>query len=80
VIYSSNTSAADSRSKASTLVSSKAMSTSSEVLVAKKKILIKKNFKNDQEGKLINLNQVSAMCPVLNLRKNLQSGIYLKAN
>lgn len=48
--------------------------------MAKKKILIKKNFQDDLKQKLINLNSVSAMCPVLNLRKNQQQGIYLKAN
>ena len=37
-------------------------------------------MKNDNNQKLINLNSVSAMCPVLNLRKNEQTEMYLKAN
>jgi hypothetical protein len=49
-------------------------------MAAKKKVLIKKSLKQDQEQKLINLKSVSAMCPLLNLRKNNQNLIYLKAN
>lgn len=71
----------ETNSRASTLYSTqKPHSSSSQVLVAKKKILIKKNYGANDQGKLINLNSVSAMCPVLNLRKNQQQGIYLKAN
>jgi hypothetical protein len=44
--------------------------TSSEVGEALKKVLIKKQHKNDPSTQLTNLNRVSALCPVLNLRKN----------
>jgi hypothetical protein len=54
--------------------------TSSEVGEAIRKVVIKKSYQKDLSQQLINLNQVSAMCPVLNLRKNEQHDIYLKAN
>lgn len=54
--------------------------TSSEVGEALRKVVQKKPYRNDPSQQLINLNQVSAMCPVLNLRKNEQHDIYLKAN
>ena len=72
---------ADSRSVASTPISSsKTRVTSSEMAAAQRKVLIKKQHPKNLTQKLINLNQVSAMCPMLNLRKNDQHQIYLKAN
>lgn len=54
--------------------------TTTEVAEAFRKVTNKKNYKCDPAASLINLNQVSAMCPVLNLRKNRQHRIYLNAN
>ena len=51
-----------------------------EMEAALKKVLIKKDFDNDAEVKLINLNSVSAACPVMNLQRNNYSDLYLKAN
>lgn len=54
--------------------------TTTEVAEAFRKVTSKKSYKCDPATSLINLNQVSAMCPVLNLRKNRQHRIYLNAN
>lgn len=51
-----------------------------EMDAAVKKILIKKDFDNDADVKLINLNSVSACCPVMNLQRNNYNQLYLKAN
>ena len=45
-----------------------------------KKVLVKKSFNPDHQAKILNLNNVSASCPVLNLKKNVYNEIYLKAN
>ncbi len=47
---------------------------------AVKKVLLKKPFNSDAEAKIINLNSVSASCPILNLKKNDYHELYLKAN
>lgn len=43
-------------------------------------MIIKKQYDQDADKKIFNLNTVSASCPVMNLMKNNYNEIYLKAN
>lgn len=54
--------------------------TSSEVGEALKKVKDQKKYEAGIQKQLISLNQVSAASPILQLRKNEQHDIYLKAN
>lgn len=68
-------------SRDSTQQSTKASKiTTGEVAIATRKIVIKKSLKDHTVTKLINLNGISATCPMLNLKRNDQNLIYLKAN
>lgn len=60
--------------------SNKTESVPGEYETAMKKILLKKAYNTDTEAKTINLNSVSAFCPILNLNKNKYHELYLKAN
>ena len=51
-----------------------------EMEAAQKKVIIKKQYDQDADKKIFNLNTVSASCPVMNLMKNNYNEIYLKAN
>ena len=47
---------------------------------ATKKVVIAKAFNPDIEKKFINLNSVSASCPIMNLPRNDYNFLYLQAN
>ena len=68
-------------SKMSTQASSmKSQTTTGEAAIATKKIIVKKPLNDETVTRLINLNGVSATCPVINLRRNDHNLLYLKAN
>jgi hypothetical protein len=45
-----------------------------------RKVAIKKIYLGENASRLIKLGTVSASCPVINLRRNEQTEIYLKAS
>jgi len=47
---------------------------------AKRKVIIRKKFDKEALHKEVNLNAVSASCPVMNLKRNTYNELYLKAN
>lgn len=51
-----------------------------EMEAAIRKVQIKKASNIEEAKKLLNLNAVSASCPILNLKKNDYHELYLKAN
>lgn len=42
--------------------------------------MISKEYDEEAEQKIFNLNSVSASCPVMNLQRNNYNQLYLKAN
>lgn len=55
-------------------------STTGEANIAIRKITIRKPLNDETVTKLINLNGISATCPVINLKRNDHNFLYLRAN
>lgn len=51
-----------------------------EMDAATKKVIVAKVFNAETEKKFINLNSVSASCPIMNLPRNDYNHLYLQAN